>query len=645
MGNNIVKDDTKKYLISGVIGFFVLLVAQSLPAQLPNVATSAIQVDHSVIRSLWSEALKYLRDGDFENARLIFEDLNLKKLELGLHNLSAHSRVLITESRQFQQQGRSEQAQEVLNIAQKLSPDLPDVYFASARWRLQANMTDLYAIGRDVWLGCLRKYSDTVSLISLANNISAIVAVAGILSCVTFIIFSFVYYRRAIFYQMKEIVPLELPLPIAHIVGWVLIGGITLGVGIAWGMLFLAFLLLWHLEPDSKRILRIIVLFGALLPLLLLILGVTYYTSNGEYFHTLAALTRGEFSSKSIVNLQQQLADDPSDVSAIFGLGLIAQKTGHAPEAIQAYSMIPRENVDWPQAQNNLGNVYQAEYRKNNQETLYQKAEESYDNAMRSAPNMFEPHYNLAQLLLLANKSSEAGDEIQKARDINYQRYTQYSEYIKDNIVMVDASFSTRALIERLLYQDFFKGGTRVAEDVWASCSRFRTPWFFSVASGIVLLFSFMIGSKKTGVTYCRMCGDPYVVKRKRKAQDVETFCTQCMYIFKKKTVVKPEKRASKVKQIQLRQKFRGLLVKVFSLCCPGAGQIYFGYPVKGILLAFVCYLGVAYYLLNGVFRIVLKTSAGTGISWGAYGFFGLLVFGSYAFNLYDVSKLSPKNQ
>ncbi len=644
-----MKHDTRKHLISGVIGIAVLLVSQSISAQLPDVATSSIQVDRVNIQNLWFQALQYLRNGDLENAKLAFEDVNLKKLELGLHNLSSHSLILVKESQNLQRQGGAEQARVVLDIAQTLSPDISAVYFASARWRFHETITDFYGIGRDIWRGSLLKCTDVLTLICAANRMAAVIAVAGILTSASFILFSFVYYRRAIFYQIKEKLPLELPLLVAHVLGWIVVGSITLGLGIAWGMLFLAFLLVWHLEPVSKRILQVVLFFGGIVAILLLVIGVTYRTSDGEYFQTLYDLSRGEFSSKSVANLQQHLKDAPDDVYAIFGLGLIAQKTGSIQEAIQAYSMIPRQYADWARVQNNLGNLYQAEYRRNNQEAAYQKAEDAYDNAMRSVPKMFEPHYNSAQLLLVANKSSEAGDEIQKAREIDYTRYTRFSEYIKDNIVMVDASFSTWALMKRLFYQDFFRAGILVAEELWASCSRFRNPWFFSIASGMVLLLSLLTGAKqkvpKTGVVYCRMCGDPYAMKRKRKAQDVETFCTQCTYIFKKKTIVKPEKRAAKVKQIQLRQRFRGLLVKVFSLCCPGAGQVYFGYPVKGVLIAFLFYLGGTYYLLKGLLHLVLDTPGGMGTSWGALLFFILLGFGSYLFNVYDVLKLSPKNQ
>ncbi|MCP4396989.1 MAG: tetratricopeptide repeat protein [bacterium] len=645
---------TKSRITRIIIILLLLLAAPGVQAQAPQVASIPLSLNLSEINDLWFTSLDTLKNGDVEKALLDMEDLNLKKLGFGLANLSAYSQVLVREARNFQERGASAQAKNLLDMAQKLSPDLPDVYFALAGWRFKENMSDAYGVAKDLWKGYFLQLSEPSTLISYANKALILLLLAGILTSATFILLSFVYYRRAIFYQLKEKVPVKLPLFIAQIFGWIPIAVVTLGLGIAWGLLLLALLLIWHLDLSSKWILQVILLFGASLAIILIVLGISYTTFDGDYFQALSELKRGEFSSHSISVLQQQLQDNPEDVYAIFALGFIAQQNGRLDEAIEAYSMLPRQFADWPQAQNNLGNVYQQYYRQGEDPSWYQKSEDAYDDAIRQKPKMFEAHYNYAQLLLLENKSEDAGDEIKKARDINYERYTTYSQYVKDNIIVVDAPFSVTALIKRLFYQDFFGKGKVLAEAIWAGWSRFPNPWFFSIASGVLLVMSFAFGvqkkAQKSGVQYCQMCGDPYTVKKRKKKKDQkqesDTFCTQCTYIFKKKTVVKPEKRAAKIKQIQLRQKVRGLLVKVLSVCLPGSGQVYFGYPLKGTLIALLFYLGAAYYLMWAILRISLETPGTSGgISWGTLIFFGLLLGGSYLFNLYDVSRLSPKNQ
>jgi TM2 domain-containing membrane protein YozV len=166
-------------------------------------------------------------------------------------------------------------------------------------------------------------------------------------------------------------------------------------------------------------------------------------------------------------------------------------------------------------------------------------------------------------------------------------------------------------------------------------------------------LFGPSTGTPKK-VSYCEMCGDPFMVKlRKKRRRDEEekeekkpsNYCTQCTYIFKKKTTVKPEKRAQKVGQIQVRQQLRSLVARVGSICLPGAGQIYYGYIGKGLLIACGFYLGFALVLLKVLTKSLLMAEGSGGASLVTIGFGILLMTGTYLFNLYDVTKLSPRNQ
>ena len=628
-----------------------LVFAQSVMAQSPDVASFAFKIDTSKLHSLWFQALDGLRKGDQESrdaALIALTDLNVKKLQMGLHNLSAYSRILIQEAQAVKSSAGADQAMLVLEAALKLSPELPEVHFAIAKMRFAMNFTDIYRVAKDAWRGVWYRCADAGTLIAYFNSGLTLLVFAGMLTCVLFLLFSFIYYHRAIFYQMKEKIPVELPLLVAQIAGWLVIAAVTLGFGVAWGILLLGLLLIWQVDAASKRVLQLVLLSAGVFSASLVVIGMTLMTADGEYFQALCDISRGEFSSQTAKVLQQQFAKDPQDQYALFGLAFLAQKGKQTNEAIQAYAMLSEQFADWKAVQNNLGNLYQTAYRSKQGKQWYQKAEEAYGNAIFRSPKMFEAHFNYAQLLLEQQKSLEAGDEINAVRKIDPERYTLQSGFLQDGIYWVDASFSTFGLLKRLLYQDFFAAGLAVAKQLWGSVSRFENPLYFAIASGVVFFFSLIAGSSKDkpkGVMYCQMCGDPYPVKRSKKSQEFETFCTQCTYIFKKKTAVKPEKRAAKIKQIQLRQNIRGLLAKLFSIFWPGAGQIYFGYPVKGVMLALLFYLGALYYVIHHLIRVVLVTPTSVGISWVTIGLFGLIGLGSYLFNLYDVFRLSPKNQ
>ncbi|GAK54562.1 putative membrane protein [Candidatus Moduliflexus flocculans] len=640
-------------IIKSVLGFCCVMcvIGQSVIAQNPDVASMTFQINTSKLHQLWFQALTALQKGDQDSrdaALITLTDLNVKKLQMGLHNMSAYSRILIQEAQVVKRQAGAEQAMRVLEAALKLSPELSDVHFAIGKMRFAMNFTDIYRVAKDLWRGMWYKFTDTAALVVYFNNGLTLVVFAGMLACIIFLLFSFIYYHRAIFYQIKEKIPVELPLLVAQIVGWLIILAVTLGLGVAWGLLLLGLLLIWHVDAAARRVLQFVLLSMAIFSALFIIIGITLITADGQYFQALCDISRGEFSSQTATILQRQFTKDPQDQYALFGLAFLAQKENHANEAIQAYSMLPEQFADWNAVQNNLGNLYQTAYRNKKGEQWYQKAEDAYGNAIFRSPKMFEAHFNYAQLLLEKQKSIEAGEQINAVRKLNPERYTLQSGFLQDGIFWVDASFSTFGLLKRLFYHDVFTAGLSVAKQLWSSVSRFDNPLYFALASGLLFFVSLMAGSSKEkpkGVMYCQMCGDPYSVKRSKKSQDVETFCTQCTYIFKKKTAVKPEKRAAKIKQIQLRQNIRGLLAKIFSIGLPGAGQIYFGYPVKGIIVALFFYLGVLYYVIHDLIHLVLVTPTSAGISWGTVGVFGLIGLGSYLFNLYDVFRLSPKNQ
>ncbi len=639
----------QKWLYWG-IGLVVLLGCLCPPAflqaqELPEVASTSLSLDVSEVNTLWFRIVNYLNNGNLEEADLTLKDLNRKKLELGLENMSLRAQVLVKKAFDMKKQGNLQGAIKLVESAKWLSPDTPEVYFALAKLSFSQNMTDIYNVTHYSLRGLLLKYADVMFLFARVNTLVFVLVVTGIVTSAVFIVFSFLYYRRAIFYWLKEFLPGDFPLLMGNLIGWAVIAVVTLGVGFYWGLLCLALLLLWHVESASRVILQVILFLAILVGPLLIGVGMTYSIYGDEYMRILRDISRGEFSSQSAAMLQTHLKESASyDPYAVFGLAYIAQKVEKDDVALQAYQMIPRQYPDWVVVQNNMGNIYRKRYEQTKEDTWYQEAEEAYRNASRNAPDMFEPHYNLGQLLLLQFTESDAANtEIQKATEINEERFNFYSD---NRIVRVNASFSTMALLKRVFMQDIAEDGTAVAKRLWQSGSRFANPWYFSLASILVFVLSFVAGtSKKKRVMYCQMCGDPYTFIQRKRAKEPQTFCTQCTHIFKKKTVVKPEKRAAKVKQIQLRQKTRGFLAKISSLVFPGSGQVYFGYPLKGLLLAFFFYLALVTGTLKGYFRVLLEAEGTRLFSLTTLVILGILIVGAYLFNLRDIFRLSPKNQ
>lgn len=667
-----------------IYGSWVLLVTlimmgltPALHAQeenVPRIASIALRVDTREIDRLWTELVTLLTHDDLKGALRKLEELDLQKVKSGFKNLPAQSIVLVKYAQILKEQKRVADAITVAEAAKRLSPDVAPVYFALAKLRLAENMTNLYGFAREMFFGIVTHYQDIGTIAVSANNILSILLVSCVVAGTVFVLFSFIYYRQAIFYYyFKQLLSLPLPMFFANILGWVLIGVITLALGVFWGVLFLAVSLIVHVEKASQWILNLFLLFGSLLAVLLLAISTTFTQFDDDYFHALRELSFGTYSAKTVAVLQEQLQKEPRDAYAMFGLAYIASHSGYEQEAIAAYEELPGSYPDRAIAKNNIGTLYhqqflQARSQKHTQKAneAYSNAEDAYSSAIGSAPRMFESRYNIGQLLLSDFQQSEDAEaQLSTARKFDITRFTQQSSYLEYGMVTIDASISLVALLKKMIEPSAYTAGLTLARQLWSSGSRFDNPWYFSAVSFLFLIVSALLGPSKSSpkkVTYCQMCGDPFTVKqrkkkrvrrrlddeegqRKKTRKDSQSFCTQCTYIFKKKTTVKPEKRAQKINQIQMRQRLRGLIAKVGSLVFPGGGQIYYGYSIKGIFLALGFSVGLSLLALKVLGKVLLVVEGYTGISFFTIGVSLALLGVAYLLNIFDILKLSPKNQ
>lgn len=668
---NRYQDRMYRYLL--IISALMLgLAAPGLSAQenpVPAIAEASLRIKTETLDDLWRETLELLEQDDLQGALRKIEELNLEKAMQGFRNLPAQSAVLVQSVRALRARKRIDDALALAERARQLSPDWAPGYFTLARLRLSHRVTDIYGYARDMALGLLARYRDMNAIVTTGNRVFSVLLLAGGLTSLVFVLFAFLYYRQAVFYYVfKHTLPLPIPMLIASVLGWIVIGVVTLTLGVAWGVLLLAASLIAHLEKGTRIILNLVFVWACLLGLLLVALGTTYAYFEDDYFQALRDVSFGTYTRHTVDVLQARVRQEPDDAYALFGLAAIAAHAGAPDQAIAVYSTLPFSFPDYAAAQNNLGALYHRQYLDTKSSDLYQKANESYDSAIMANRRQFEPRYNLAQLRLtdLSESDEVKNSLLQTAMDMDEARFNELSQYVQYNLVAHDATLSATALLKKLVEPAVSRSGLALAKELWRSGSRFDNPVIFSAAALALLILSALAGppgKSPKRVAYCQMCGDPFTVKIKRRrtvrrarddedetdkkkaAPEVNTFCTQCTYIFKKKTTVKPEKRVQKVNQIQMRQNVRALIAKIGSLLCPGGGQIYYGYPLKGILLAGMFYLGLSLLTFTMFSTRLLVPEGYPGWSLATLILAGLLMGAAYLMNLVDVLKLSPRNQ
>jgi tetratricopeptide (TPR) repeat protein len=656
----------------GIVITLIIAGAPALYAQedaAARIVSLSLRVETRDIERLWRELMATLRADDLTNAARKIEELDVQKLKHGFRNLPTQSAVLLRFANTLRTQQRVADAILLAEGAKRLSPDSAAVYFTLARLRLTQNLTDVYGAIRDSIQGILAYYRDIGAILVTVNTGLSVLLLTGALAGMVFVVFSFLYHRQAVFYfWFKHALRLPVPILVTSVMGWIVIGAVTLVLGVFWGLLLLAVALIFHAEKAARVWLNLLLGFWCVLGVGVIALSTTFAQFENDYFQALRKVSFGASSPHTVRVLQEQVRRNPHDAHALFGLAAIAGYAGHVDAATAVYASLPAAYPDYAVAQNNLGALYHRQYLATATPELYDRAYESYHNAIRRAGRFFEPRYNVAQLVLtnLAESDQTKNTLLQTAMNLNDARVTRLSQYLKYGIVATDARMSLAALVNKLMEPASYEAGLALAKRLWSSGSRFDHPLYFSAAALLALIISALFGPSQTAppkVTYCQMCGEPFPVKirkrrairrqrdggdepeKKKPAADPQTFCTQCTYIFKKKTTVKPEKRTQKVNQIQMRQNLRGLIAKIGSLLFPGGGQIYYGYPGKGLLLAVSFYLGLSVLGLTVQSRALLVLEGYAGWSLITLGLGGVLLGAAYLINLIDIFRLSPRNQ
>lgn len=126
----------------------------------------------------------------------------------------------------------------------------------------------------------------------------------------------------------------------------------------------------------------------------LLDLGMLYYTTN-RYQQALDMLLKS-------------LEVEPSKALHHYSIGLVLQKIGDLPQAIQAYQEVISLDPQWIDAYNNLGNIFFAAGN-------LEQAELTYRKASTANPNHFGSYLNLGNVLMKRQQVDEAIETYEKA--------------------------------------------------------------------------------------------------------------------------------------------------------------------------------------------------------------------------------------
>jgi tetratricopeptide (TPR) repeat protein len=320
-------------------------------------------------------------------------------------------------------------------------------------------------------------------------------------------------------------------------------------------------------------------------------------------------------------------SDDPE---VLFTLGLIEKRQGHYPQAEEFYRRAIDRDPNMSDAFSNLGNVYLAQKQ-------VQLAIASYQRAVELNPDKGAYYYNLyraySQETFISGRSDGA---FQKARQLDPRLVQYYSTIDSSNInrLVIDEALTTWMLWSRFLDQFVGKEGLLF---------RLFKAWFARIPSAVpllapILFLAFIIGMSrytrsKRFLTRCPMCGSAtyrfYLSAASTPEQ--EFVCFNCYRLFVQKEKLHPkitEKKALQANEFQKQDYVTGKFLSYFLI---GFGDLWRGYPLRGLLLLSLFFIFVLRFVFwNGVLP---DSTLGISFPWWA-----LFVWGGFFLFFYFLS-------
>ncbi|MFC1657007.1 tetratricopeptide repeat protein [Candidatus Moduliflexota bacterium] len=557
-----------------------------------------IVTSHDDLETLWFAREKFLQIGEQEKARIQLSLLWERQMERGVRNLPSYGEVLAREARRDLGSGKLLQAQEVLAVARKLSPESLPVYFASASLVLERGFWNLLGAGRELAKGA-RAVERSFRLQSWAlTNLFFTLSIGALFFFAIFTLSALLKFAGRIVHDMGESLPRALSARARMIIGWIIFF-LPLLVGLpAWWWFVLAGVALW---PYVGRFPRVVLLLAAAflfsLPWQIEFASSLLSIHRQTLLQKVVTIREDNWAATDYQAIKKAAAEEGANPLARFATGLAAKRLGLFDEAREAYESAlessPRDAAVW----NNIGNLA----------LINKEVDESishYRSAIEIDPGLFAPHYNLSLAYREKFLFPEGESESRQAARIDPAANAYYTSISGQhfNRYTVDELPSLEDIWRLALRKNKWQRAT--ADHLWMS-AMFLAPrqiWPFTLGGAILLGLIFWVLRASRGIAEaCSKCGRVYCPRCRGSA--ASGLCGQCHQVFVRKQGVEAKVRVGKMASIQRRQKQKLAARIALSALVPGSGHLYSGRYVTGTFYAFPACAALAwFYVTRGAY-------------------------------------------
>lgn len=565
--------------------------AGSLPAP-PSPPTTAadlarrivpVQATYAQLMERWAERRTAQREQDPVRAEIAEKALLAARRELAIENLVPLAAVEVRESRRALASNLSGEAVAHALVAVQLAPAYPDAHLALARARFAQAPARVGAV-----LGAL---ADAVgAMLGEPHTVRALwgdlfsAALATVFTGAMATALLLVMRRIRIFLHDFHHLPLlrrTAPVQASFLALVLLAIPLAFGLG-PFLTVAVALLAVWLYLSTAERL----VATAAVLAVLAMPWAAGEAARATAWTGTLAErvhdIEEGAISDEEAERLAADLAQAPGPAPLYAALGRHAKRRGNLPEALRLYRLAAAADERAPEVQVDIGNVLFLQGDLEGAKAAYLAAT---DRAGSDLEVLAAAHYDLSKLYLRTSdmeKSAAAREKAEHEAGAFLRRFGSDDDF-SANRYLVDVpvpAWKIRALARDEAGADAVSGWIR--QRLTSGLPRASWPW-----TGIVLLaaawaLSLLGGRKLSPSRECERCGGAAC---RRCDAGAGALCGQCVNVFMRKGVVDARDRLRKEAQVRRYEQFRQVATRILAIVGGGAGQLWDGATVRGVLL------------------------------------------------------------
>lgn len=470
------------------------------------------------------------------------DDLYEARLNKGLFNTEPYSYLLMEKARM--EKGR---AREYLLTARKYSPDLPAVYFELA-WRgSPASLNGIFE-RIDYFRQGLKAYERNFWwLFNLSGLLSLGLIISYVLSLSALLAIRFPMEYRLLSHDIgedgKKLISLVLLVLLSFFGFFVFVAGVLFLFGL-------------YFRPKEKALVYL-ALMSLLLSPAATSFAKAFLSPPSPELRAIVAVNEGKDNGYALMTLKGS-----GDFASVFSYALALKREGRYEEAVATYKRLIGQKRD-ALIYTNLGNAY---YAANDLEA----AKEAYRSAVAIKP-LPSAYYNLSQVLRGTLDFVKGDEYFLAAAKLDPEAVSRFTSLSSSNPnrFVVDEPLPMSALWEYARGKSGSPG--------------LRSLAAFGVAILLIPAFYILSRRMEDHAYRCKRCGEVYC-SNCSKSRTWGGMCPQCYKFFVRVEELDSRERIARLSSLYQRQTRRRRTIRLLSYAIPGAGQIYAGRILSGVL-------------------------------------------------------------